>query len=341
MARRRLPADPAAAATAASAPTSPTAMRVFEALARADASVGWTVMIGAGTWIDLAGLPAADVRRALRRRARRHRRRGVQPDRHDRRRRRRLPGDAAGGASPAAASTPAGSSATASRASSTACRSCASPCSRPTRSSIEDTWNVSGLCGTGSHHFRVDDVVVPAERTLRAARRRAVHRRADRAHPAAVAARCVVASVALGIAAGRARRHRRARRGQGAAARPGAARHQPAVPARPGHRRHRAARRAVARCTRPPARCGRRRVAGDEPTLDQRARVRAAGGVGDASGPRASSTPPTAPAAAARCTPTARCSAASATSTPSPSTSSSGRTRSPPPAPSSPATTST
>ncbi len=30
---------------------------------------------------------------------------------------------------------------------------------------IEDTWRVSGLCGTGSHHFRIDDLVVPRERT--------------------------------------------------------------------------------------------------------------------------------------------------------------------------------
>ena len=33
------------------------AMRVFEALARADASVGWTVMIGGSGWFDLVGLP--------------------------------------------------------------------------------------------------------------------------------------------------------------------------------------------------------------------------------------------------------------------------------------------
>ncbi len=37
----------------------PDAMRVYEALSRADASVGWTVMIGSGSWYDFAGLPRA------------------------------------------------------------------------------------------------------------------------------------------------------------------------------------------------------------------------------------------------------------------------------------------
>ena len=30
---------------------------------------------------------------------------------------------------------------------------------------IEDTWTVVGLSGTGSHHFHVDGVDIPAERT--------------------------------------------------------------------------------------------------------------------------------------------------------------------------------
>ena len=77
---------------------------------------------------------------------------------------------------------------------------------------------MSGLCGTGSHHFRVDDVVVPAERTLPADGRPAVHRRADRAHPAAGAALPDDRRRRARCRAGRAGRHPRHRRRQGAAA---------------------------------------------------------------------------------------------------------------------------
>ena len=37
----------------------PSALRMFETLAAADASVAWTVMIGGSAWVDLAGLPRA------------------------------------------------------------------------------------------------------------------------------------------------------------------------------------------------------------------------------------------------------------------------------------------
>jgi alkylation response protein AidB-like acyl-CoA dehydrogenase len=36
----------------------------------------------------------------------------------------------------------------------------------PDEVEIVDTWHVSGLCGTGSHDFTIDDVFVPRERTL-------------------------------------------------------------------------------------------------------------------------------------------------------------------------------
>ena len=37
----------------------PEAIRVFETLAAADGSMGWTVMIGGGAWCDMTGLPRA------------------------------------------------------------------------------------------------------------------------------------------------------------------------------------------------------------------------------------------------------------------------------------------
>ena len=46
----------------------PVDMRVIEELARADGSVGWTVMIGHHAPTVLGKLPRADVRRGIRRR---------------------------------------------------------------------------------------------------------------------------------------------------------------------------------------------------------------------------------------------------------------------------------
>jgi alkylation response protein AidB-like acyl-CoA dehydrogenase len=144
----------------------PSAMRVFETLARADASVGWTVLIGAGAWCDLAALPRAT-----------------------------FDGIFAAGRDviTAGAFNPTGTiAAVADGYRVTGRWSFASGCQHaswlfgncvegivdgapalrvavfaPDEVVIEDTWTVSGLCGTGSHHFRVDDVVVPRERTFK------------------------------------------------------------------------------------------------------------------------------------------------------------------------------
>jgi alkylation response protein AidB-like acyl-CoA dehydrogenase len=143
----------------------PSAMRVFETLAGADASVGWTVMIGGCSWCDLVGLPRPTFDELF-----------------------------AGGHDTivAGAFNPSGSIAADANAYRVNGRwSFASGCEhadwlfgncvegivdgapqlrmavfQAQDVVIEDTWAVSGLCGTGSHHFRVDNVVVPRERTL-------------------------------------------------------------------------------------------------------------------------------------------------------------------------------
>jgi alkylation response protein AidB-like acyl-CoA dehydrogenase len=143
----------------------PTAMRLYETLARADASVGWTVMIGASAWCDLAGLPRAAFDALF-----------------------------AGGpdAIAAGAFNPTGSIAAAGHGYRVTGRwSFASGCQHadllfgnciegivdgrprmrvavfaPDQVVIEDTWTVSGLSGTGSHHFHVDDVFVARDRTF-------------------------------------------------------------------------------------------------------------------------------------------------------------------------------
>ncbi len=141
------------------------AMRLFETLARADASVGWTVMIGAACWCDLLGLPRAAF-------------------------------DALFAGRPrvimAGVFAPSGSISREGDSYRVKGRwSFASGCHHadwlfgncvegivdghprlrmavfsPDQVVIEDTWNVSGLSGTGSHHFRVESVLVRSDRTL-------------------------------------------------------------------------------------------------------------------------------------------------------------------------------
>jgi alkylation response protein AidB-like acyl-CoA dehydrogenase len=140
------------------------ALRVIDALARADASVGWTVMIGGMGWCDLAALPRATFDDLF-----------AAPD-----------------VIVAGAFSPSGSIiAAASGYRVTGRWGFASGCEHarwlygnciegfadgrprmrmavlaPHEIVIEDTWDVSGLRGTGSHHFHADGVMVPAERTF-------------------------------------------------------------------------------------------------------------------------------------------------------------------------------
>ena len=142
----------------------PEAMRVYEALARIDGSVGWTVMIGGGGWCDLAGLPRATFDALY----------AGGPD-----------VIVAGVFAPtgSAVAVDGGYRVTGRWAFASGCQhsqwlygNCMEHVGddhrmrvalfSPDEVEIEDTWHVSGLRGTGSHHFRVDDVFVPTERTF-------------------------------------------------------------------------------------------------------------------------------------------------------------------------------
>jgi alkylation response protein AidB-like acyl-CoA dehydrogenase len=143
-----------------------TAMRLNETLARADGSVGWTVMIGAGAWGDLSALPRPSFDALF----------SNGPDVL-----------AAGAFNPTGriVADDGGYRVTGRWGFASGCQHAnwlfansvegvvdGVPQLRvavftPDQVTIEDTWNVSGLCGTGSHHFRADDVLVPADRTLR------------------------------------------------------------------------------------------------------------------------------------------------------------------------------
>jgi alkylation response protein AidB-like acyl-CoA dehydrogenase len=143
----------------------PGVLSVLETLARADASTAWVVMIGSGSWLDLAGLPRDSFDALF-----------ANPD-----------------TITAGAFNPTGSITEADGGYRVSGRwSFASGCEHadwiygncvevpgdgseprlriavfaPDQVVIENTWTVSGLCGTGSHHFHVDDVLVPANRTV-------------------------------------------------------------------------------------------------------------------------------------------------------------------------------
>jgi alkylation response protein AidB-like acyl-CoA dehydrogenase len=142
-----------------------TALQTFEALARADASVAWTVMVGAGAWVDLTELPRASFDRLF-------------------------PADrdviVAGVFSPSGqiSAVDGGYRVTGRWGFASGCEhadwlwgNCLEgvvdgvPRLRgavfsPDQVVIEDTWTVSGLAGTGSHHFRASDVDVPADMTF-------------------------------------------------------------------------------------------------------------------------------------------------------------------------------
>ena len=139
------------------------AMSVAEELSRADASVGWTTMNLAGGWINLGTLPRATFDALY----------AEGPD-----------AIIGGVFAPSGTAVPVkgGYRVSGRWAFASGCQDCQwlfancmeahadGPRLRtilfsPDQIEIEDTWSVSGLCGTGSHHLRADDVVVRAERT--------------------------------------------------------------------------------------------------------------------------------------------------------------------------------
>ncbi|HET6953049.1 MAG TPA: acyl-CoA dehydrogenase family protein, partial [Acidimicrobiales bacterium] len=143
----------------------PAVSRVLENLARADASVGWTVMIGASAWLDLVGMPRSSFD-------------GLFPADRD--------VIVAGAFAPTGQISPVdgGYRVTGRWGFACGCEhavwlwgNCVEdvvdgvPQLRgavfaPGQVVIEDTWTVSGLAGTGSHHFHVNDLDVPADMTF-------------------------------------------------------------------------------------------------------------------------------------------------------------------------------
>lgn len=176
-------------------------MRLLGTLAAADASVAWTVMIGGCSWVDLAALPRAEFDTLF-------------PGTSD--------------VIVAGAFNPTGEIAAVDGGYRVGGRwGFVSGCEHadwlygncvdgivdgaprlrmavfaPDQVEIEDTWSVCGLCGTGSHHMRVTDVLVPAERTLVPLSDAPCLDEPVVRIPAPTLFALVIASVALGVARG-------------------------------------------------------------------------------------------------------------------------------------------
>ncbi len=177
----------------------PAALRLTEALSAADASVGWTVILGAGTWVDLAGLPRAVLDE-------------LYAD---------GPVMIAGAFNPSGVAVPVDggyrvSGRWAFASGSTHAQWMYGNCVEEADGhpqlrialfaldevELEDTWDVVGLNGTASHHFRVDNVVVPADRTTAVMEDEpSLDAAILRIPPPTMFSLCV-AAVALGIARG-------------------------------------------------------------------------------------------------------------------------------------------
>jgi len=142
--------------------TLPEAMEVFAALSRSDASVAWTVANCSGAWCDFAGLPRATFDAVFT---------GADVT-------------VAGVFAPSGVADPVdgGYRVSGRWGFASGClhadwlyANCLEDVDGRRRMrtvvfsgsdvTIEDTWTVSGLCGTGSHHFTADEVFVPMART--------------------------------------------------------------------------------------------------------------------------------------------------------------------------------
>ena len=192
-----------------------------------------------------------------------------------------------------------------------------------------------GMCATASHHFRVDDLSVPPDRTFVPLEGEpCIDEPIARVHTPAFVA-LVVSSVALGIARGALDDIFALAGGKVPHARRVAAGDEPAVPTRVAvaDAELRASRSLLHATAEEIWAAG---VDGRPLSLEEIARTRASAAWATERA-TTSSTRRTGSAAGRPSTPTRPCNAGSATSTPSPSTSSCGPTPSPRPAPSSPA----